>query len=83
MILRLRATATHVAGHRRIIEHGRQINSFSLPVLHVRALHEAIDPANHLVHFSETELRHHEAQVFRNVKQEIDYMLRLTREFFP
>ncbi len=81
VVLRLRAAAPHVARHRRIVEHRGEIDPLRLPVLHVRALREAIHAANHFVDFSEAQFRHDQAQVFGNVEQEINHVLGLAREF--
>ena len=81
MVLRLRAPPAHVARHRRIVDHRRQVDSLGLPVLDVRPLHQAIHAPDHLVHRAESQLRHDPPQIFRDEEKEIDHVLRLPLEF--
>ena len=80
VVLRLRATPSHVARHRRVVEHRGQVDTLGFPVVDVFALHQAVHAANHLIDFSEAEFRHDSPQILGNVEQEIDHMLGLALE---
>src|SRR5260221_13647031 len=80
VVLRLRAAAPHMARHWGIVEHRGKIDPFRFPMFHIRALDEAIHAANHFVDFSESQLRHDEAEGLGDIEQEINYVFGLARE---
>ncbi len=81
VVLRLRATPSHVARHRRVVEYGGQVDPLGLPVFDVLALRQAIHAANHLIELAEAKLRHDPAEILRHIEQEVDHVFGLPLKF--
>ena len=80
MVLLHHATPFHPLRQRRAIEDLRQVDPLRLPVRDRWTALEPVDPAHHLIHRAEADLRHQFAHLLGDVEEEVDDMLGFTRE---
>ena len=80
VILLRRAVPAHARWNRRIVENRRKVQPARLPMLQSLVHFEHVDAAHHLFHPAEAQLRHDLPHLLRNEEEEIDDVLRLTRE---